>query len=47
MSVVIVATDAATRHWMAGIMSPDEVRFQILAACRMLDLPDDQNLILF
>jgi AcrR family transcriptional regulator len=42
MNVVIVTADAAIRHWMAGIMTPDEVRFQILTACRMLDLPPDQ-----
>ena len=42
LPVAIVAADAVIRHWMAGIMSPEEVKFQILAACRMLDLPADQ-----
>jgi hypothetical protein len=42
MNVVIVTADAAIRHWMAGIMAPDEVRFQILTACRLLDLPAEQ-----
>jgi AcrR family transcriptional regulator len=42
VNVVIVAADAAIRHWMAGIMTPEEVRFQILTACRMLDLPAEQ-----
>jgi AcrR family transcriptional regulator len=42
MSVVIVTADAAIRHWMAGIMTPEEVRFQILTACLMLDLPAGQ-----
>jgi AcrR family transcriptional regulator len=42
INVIIVAADAAVRHWMAGIMTPDEVRFQILSVCRMLDLPAEQ-----
>ena len=42
MNVVIVAADAAVRHWMGGIMTPQEVRFQILTACRLLDLPSEQ-----
>jgi AcrR family transcriptional regulator len=41
LTVVIVASDAAIRHWMAGITSPEQARFEILAACRMLDLPAD------
>jgi TetR/AcrR family transcriptional regulator, cholesterol catabolism regulator len=42
INVIIVAADAAVRHWMAGIMTADEVRFQILSVCRMLDLPAEQ-----
>ena len=42
ISVIIVAADAAVRHWMAGIMTPEEVRFQIINSCRLLDLPADQ-----
>ena len=42
MNVVIVAADAAVRHWMAGIMSSEESRFQILSVCRLLDLPAEQ-----
>jgi AcrR family transcriptional regulator len=40
--VAIGTADAAIQHWMAGILSPGEVRFQILTACRVLDLPADQ-----
>jgi TetR/AcrR family transcriptional regulator, cholesterol catabolism regulator len=42
INVIIVAADAAVRHWMAGIMTPEEVRFQILSVCRMLDLPAEE-----
>ena len=42
MNVVIVAADAAVRHWMAGIMSTEESRFQIRSVCRLLDLPAEQ-----
>ncbi|MFG1956468.1 hypothetical protein [Nonomuraea sp. NPDC049028] len=40
--VVIGTADAAIQHWMAGILTPGEVRFQILSACSLLDLPADQ-----
>ena len=42
MNVVIVAADAAVRHWMGGIMTAEEVRFQIRTVCRLLDLPAEQ-----
>ena len=42
INVIIVAADAAVRHWMAGIMTAEEVRFQILSVCHLLDLPADQ-----
>jgi len=42
MNVVIVAADAAVRHWLSGIMTAEEVRFQIRTACRLLDLPAEQ-----
>jgi len=42
IQVVIVAADGVVRYWMAGIMTLEEARFQILAACRMLDFPAGQ-----
>jgi AcrR family transcriptional regulator len=39
--LVISAANDAIQHWMAGALSPDEVRFQILVACRLLDLPPE------
>ena len=36
---VIGAADAAIQRWFAGLMPAEEVRFQILLACRLLDLP--------
>ena len=40
--VVVTAANAAVVHWFAGILSAEDVRFQILLACRLLDLPQDQ-----
>ncbi|MEU7829063.1 MULTISPECIES: hypothetical protein [unclassified Nonomuraea] len=40
--VVIGTADAAIQHWMADILTPVEVRFQILTACRLLDLSTGQ-----
>lgn len=31
---------AATRRWLAGVSSPAQARFEIMAGCRLLDLPD-------
>jgi TetR/AcrR family transcriptional regulator, cholesterol catabolism regulator len=42
MQVVMIASDAVIRYWMVGVMTVEEARFQILAACRMLDLPADE-----
>jgi TetR/AcrR family transcriptional regulator, cholesterol catabolism regulator len=42
MQVVMTASDAVIRYWMVGVMTLQEARWQILSACRMLDLPDDQ-----
>lgn len=41
LGVVLTAANAAVLHWFAGIMAADEVRFQILLACRLLDLPEE------
>ncbi|MEU7744050.1 hypothetical protein [Nonomuraea sp. NPDC049158] len=40
--VVIGTADAAIQHWMADILTLVEVRFQILTACRLLDLSTGQ-----
>ena len=42
LGVVMTASNAAIVHWFAGIIPTEEVRFQILLACRLLDLPEDQ-----
>ena len=40
--VVVTAANAAVVHWFAGILSTEDVHFQILLACRLLDLPQAQ-----
>ena len=40
--VAVTAANAAVVHWFAGILSAEDVHFQILLACRLLDLPEDQ-----
>lgn len=40
--LVLTAADAATQHWFAGILSAEEVHFQILMVSRLLDLPEEQ-----
>ncbi|MFD3585406.1 TetR/AcrR family transcriptional regulator [Streptomyces sp. NPDC058683] len=42
LGVVLTASNAAVVHWFAGIITADEARFQILLACRLLDLPEEQ-----
>jgi AcrR family transcriptional regulator len=41
LPVVRAVFGEATRRWMAGVTSAAEARFQIRAACRLLDLPDE------
>jgi len=38
--VVQAIYGAATRHWLAGVSSPAQTRFEIRVGCRLLDLPD-------
>jgi len=42
LGAVLTAANAAVVHWFAGIISADEVRFQIRLVCRLLDLPEEQ-----
>ena len=42
LGTVVTAANAAVVHWFAGIIPTEEVRFQILLACRLLDLPEEQ-----
>ncbi|HUA40469.1 MAG TPA: TetR/AcrR family transcriptional regulator [Streptosporangiaceae bacterium] len=39
LSPVLHAAGGAIESWMAGLGSPDDVRFVIHTACRLLDLP--------
>jgi TetR/AcrR family transcriptional regulator, cholesterol catabolism regulator len=40
LPVVRAIFGAATRHWLAGVSSPAEARFEIRVGGRLLDLPD-------
>jgi AcrR family transcriptional regulator len=40
--VVLSAAASAIEGWMVGSIPPNEVRFAIFAACRLLDLPPEQ-----
>jgi TetR/AcrR family transcriptional regulator, cholesterol catabolism regulator len=41
LPLVLGAADAATMHWLAGAISAARVRFQIMVATRLLDLPSE------
>jgi AcrR family transcriptional regulator len=41
LPIVMDIFSAATRHWVAGIFSVSEVKFQIEVGCQLLELPDD------
>ena len=40
LPVVQAIFGAATRRWLAGVLSPAQARFEIRVGCRLLDLPD-------
>jgi TetR/AcrR family transcriptional regulator, cholesterol catabolism regulator len=41
LPVVLGVAQSTTSHWLAGHLSPADVRFHILVASRLLDLPPD------
>jgi len=41
LGVVLEAAGAAIESWLVGIATPSQVRFSILSACRLLDVPPD------
>ncbi len=42
LGVVLEAAGSAIESWLVGIATPSQVRFSILTACRLLDMPPDQ-----